>query len=360
MTSSAEAGAGDPTDLRARLVDEQTLAEREQTLSDADHSDADADQTAADSDQAAADADQAAANTDQAASDLNHARGGDDSVHRATSDARDRTAERRRHTALVRLDGAARRDKRAAQRDGAAAARDQAATARDELLDARDAAWAVRDLVMTGAEVIARASDNRRRAAADRAAAAAGRARGSVDRIQAAVDRERAARDREEARLDRESLLQQLATAQVDALTGARTRQAGLVELNAEIARARRTTGTLAAAYVDVVGMKAVTDTDGRAAGDAVLRRAAHALRAGLRPYDLIVRLSGDEFLCVLSGTTTQEAAERVTAVRASLADGADSCELKVGIAELAPGDTASELIERADADLQGRPPVDS
>jgi len=67
----------------------------------------------------------------------------------------------------------------------------------------------------------------------------------------------------------------------------------------------------------------------------------------------LIVRLGGDEFLCVLSGTTIEEARERFDAVIAALAADADrQCEIKVGFAVLGPMDSAAELIQRADAEL--------
>jgi two-component system, cell cycle response regulator len=55
----------------------------------------------------------------------------------------------------------------------------------------------------------------------------------------------------------------------------------------------------------DVVGLKAVNDPDGLAAGDALLQRAVHAIRVHLRSYDVIVRIGGDEFLSVISGAPT-------------------------------------------------------
>ena len=93
----------------------------------------------------------------------------------------------------------------------------------------------------------------------------------------------------------------------MDALTGARTRAAGLRELDHELDRARRTASPLAVAYIDVVGLKAVNDTLGHAAGDALLKRVVAHLKAHLRPYDLIIRLGGDEFLCVMPNLTRGE-----------------------------------------------------
>ena len=147
-------------------------------------------------------------------------------------------------------------------------------------------------------------------------------------------------------------MLHQLAIAETDALTGARTRSAGLTDVDHEIDRARRATGLLTVAYVDVVGLKAANDSRGHAAGDALLQRVVSALRARLRSYDAIVRLGGDEFLCVMSETTLEDARQRLDEVQATLAADPEPTQIKVGFAALAPDDSAAELIERADSDM--------
>jgi diguanylate cyclase (GGDEF)-like protein len=326
-------------------TDEQTLAEREQTLADGDQIGSDVDQTAADSDQAASD-------SDQAASDRDLEEHGDAEQHDQTRDMRDRGTEQRRQASHKRMEAATGRDAVADARDAAAAARDRVATLRERNLAARDASWRVGKTAMKGQELLLRAAGDRRRAAADRAAAAEGRTRAAADREQAAADREQAAADRDQARVDRAELLDQLMIAETDALTGTRTRAAGLGDLDREVARARRTNAQLAVAYVDVVGLKAVNDDHGHAAGDALLQHAAGAIRAHLRSYDSMVRLGGDEFLCVMSGTTIEDARRRFRAVQTVLAAGFVQCEITVGFAALAEQDSAADLIERADTDL--------
>jgi diguanylate cyclase (GGDEF)-like protein len=322
--------------LASAPTDAQTIADRDQTL-------ADTDQTVSDTDQTSSDSDQDAADSDQEASDRDLAHGGDRVTHDASRDIRDHSAKRRGENASRRADVASARDAVAQDRDLVAMARDEAAALQDEELEARDAAWAADG----------RVAANRRRALADRAAAAEARARASADRAAAARDREQAARDRAQAQADREALLHQLAIAETDVLTGARTRRPGLDELDLEIDRARRTSGELVVAYVDVVGLKAINDTHGHAAGDDLLQTAVQAIRDHLRSYDLIVRLGGDEFLCVMSGATLEEAQQRFAAVKTALAADPDhEREIKVGFAMLEPADNAADLIERADAEL--------
>ncbi len=105
-------------------------------------------------------------------------------------------------------------------------------------------------------------------------------------------------------------------------------------------------------AYVDVVGLKAVNDTHGHAAGDALLLRAVDAIRGHLRSYDLIVRIGGDEFLAVMSGATISDARQRFLAIQTALAEDPAHCEIKVGFASLKTDDTAADIIQRADAEL--------
>jgi diguanylate cyclase (GGDEF)-like protein len=334
--SGAAKGNDESIAPASEALDDQSLADREQTLADADQTQSDSDQTSADSDQDAAD-------SDQEASDRDLAHGGDRATHDATRDLRDHSAKRRGEGASRRAEVASDRDAVAQDRDVAAMARDEAAALQDEELAARDAAWAADG----------RTAENRRRALADRAAAAESRARAAADRAGAARDREQAARDRAQAQADREALLHQLAIAETDVLTGARTRGPGLADLDHEIDRARRGTGELVVAYVDVVGLKTINDEHGHAAGDELLRTAVHAIRDHLRSYDLIVRLGGDEFLCVMSEATLEAAHQRFDAVKTALAADADhEREIKVGFAVLEPADSPADLIERADAEL--------
>jgi diguanylate cyclase (GGDEF)-like protein len=233
----------------------------------------------------------------------------------------------------------------AAQRDADAHARDRAAHERDQLADLRDRQLTARDAALAEAGLGAGTAAGRTGAAETRALAAA-------DRRQAASDRASAARDRLQAHADREQLLAQLAIAETDGLTGARTRSAGLADLEHEIDRARRTQGRLAVAYIDVVGLKAVNDTQGHPAGDALLQGVVDQLRAHLRPYDIVMRLGGDEFLCAMSGITVADARTRFREISAALTKSPSATRIRVGFADLVSEDSATDLIARADTEL--------
>jgi len=185
-----------------------------------------------------------------------------------------------------------RRDQTAHDRDDSAKARDEQSVWRDEVAEGRDREATELD-----------AKDN----LADRHTLRVEelRGRGRTSRFRAAGDRDEAAHDRAHAEGDRDRAAYEREQAGSDELTGARRRGVGLEELRNEIERARRESdGRLVAAYMDVDGLKSVNDEQGHAAGDALLRAVAAGFRRHLRPYDLLIRLGGDEFLCALpSGT---------------------------------------------------------
>jgi diguanylate cyclase (GGDEF)-like protein len=326
----------------------QTSSDTQQTMADTEQTRADSDQTAADMEQSASDSDQAAADQDQAASDRDLAGGGDPENHAATLDMRQEGARRRRSGAVHRLEAAAARDAVAAARDVAAAARDQAAADLDRHLEQRELATDNGDSPLGSRSLSA--VESRERSAANRVSAAEARVRAAVERGRAADDRAQAARDRAEAAREREALCAELATSELDALTGTRARGAGLADLENEIDRARRDKGLLAVAYIDIVGLKAVNDTQGHAAGDALLKDSVEAIRDHLRSYDAIIRLGGDEFLCVVSGASASNLRQRFDRIEAALQAKLKRPGIKVGVASLAPDDTASALVDRADA----------
>ncbi len=338
------------------LAEEQTVGDREQTLADSEQTLADADQGSAERDQTSAHADQDAADRDQAASDRDLAHGVDAAAHQASRDIRRRTAHEREQTAGARLQSANERDASAHARDLAGLVRDRAAAAHDLAMAQRDAGAAPGgDGAVTGAEIVMRAAEQRRRAALHRAEAAQHRVHAAADREAAASDREQSARDRLRALSDREALARALAVTENDPLTGARTRVAGLTDLDHELDRCRRNDASLVVVYVDAVGLKRLNDSEGHEAGDELLKLVVVLLKRHLRTFDLIIRLAGDEFLCAMSNMTPDDARERLGEVAAALAARSREAAIRTGLAELDTGDTAGALIHRADRDLLER-----
>ncbi len=138
-------------------------------------------------------------------------------------------------------------------------------------------------------------------------------------------------------------------------MTGARARGAGLRELGHELDRCRRNSGLLVVAYIDIVGLKRVNDSEGHLAGDRLLRRVVQVIKKHLRPYDLAIRLGGDEFLFAMSNMTLVEARQRFSVIAASLGAGHAGDAVSVGFAEFARDETATQLIARADSELTAR-----
>lgn len=249
-----------------------------------------------------------------------------------------------------RIDAASSRDADARARDVIALARDHASDGRSRVMNDRDAACehdGARPI--TGAEVLVRAGAQRVRAAHERTRGAEYRTLADEDHRAAASDRELAARDRLLALADREAFVRLLAIMETDPLTGARTRLAGLTDLEHEIDRCRRTSGLLVVSYIDVIGLKAANDSRGHLAGDELLTRVVATIVEHLRSYDLVVRLGGDEFLCAMSNMTLADASQRLENISSSLAVAPEPAAIRWGLARLKADETAVQLIARAD-----------
>ncbi len=86
-----------------------------------------------------------------------------------------------------------------------------------------------------------------------------------------------------------------------DALTGMFNRRAIMSSLDKEMARAKRQAQCLCICMCDIDHFKRVNDAHGHLAGDAVLYEIAKRISTTLRPYDLVGRYGGEEFLILLN-----------------------------------------------------------
>lgn len=109
-----------------------------------------------------------------------------------------------------------------------------------------------------------------------------------------------------------------------DHLTGVANRRGWDDALRVEEARCERLGSNAAVFVIDLDELKTVNDTQGHEAGDALIVRAARALRSKVRASDVVARLGGDEFGLLL--TDADEALTGVCATR--LREGLDKAAI--------------------------------
>jgi diguanylate cyclase (GGDEF)-like protein/putative nucleotidyltransferase with HDIG domain len=102
---------------------------------------------------------------------------------------------------------------------------------------------------------------------------------------------------------------QAAASASTDFLTGLPNARALQLQLEGELARCRRMGGALAILVCDLDGFKQVNDRFGHLEGNNVLRAVGGALRDSVREYDYVARIGGDEFVVLMPGMNTEDAA---------------------------------------------------
>ena len=141
-----------------------------------------------------------------------------------------------------------------------------------------------------------------------------------------------------------------------DRLTGLPNRAAFDAVLANAMSR-RKADRTLALAFVDLNGFKAVNDRYGHGVGDKILQSVSRHLRDNLRRRDFVARIGGDEFVVILAvspgnpdlgprlETMARRAASPVVVGSVAVEVGA-----AVGVAVAMPGDTTDTLMSRADA----------
>lgn len=100
-----------------------------------------------------------------------------------------------------------------------------------------------------------------------------------------------------------------------DPLTGLQNRGAALEYLERQLARATREGSSIGVILADVDYFKRINDTLGHQTGDAVLEKISVLLCADLRPYDVVGRYGGEEFLIIVPGcgpAMAKDIAERI------------------------------------------------
>ncbi len=104
-----------------------------------------------------------------------------------------------------------------------------------------------------------------------------------------------------------------------DVLTGWHNRRYLHVRLKEELARASRERCRLVCLMLDIDHFKAVNDTWGHAAGDAVLREFAQRIETEVRASDVAARYGGEEFVVLLPGTGTADGVRLAERIRSAV-----------------------------------------
>ncbi|MBI5310110.1 MAG: GGDEF domain-containing protein [Actinobacteria bacterium] len=146
--------------------------------------------------------------------------------------------------------------------------------------------------------------------------------------------------------------------ARTDALTGLPNTRRLTDRLEREIRRCKTTGGSLAMLMLDLDNFKQVNDLHSHAVGDEVLIAVAGAIVGTARHTDMAARRGGDEFAVILPDSDARDAvasrkriADAIAEARESICPDIDP-DASIGWVVLRPGETADELLARADGSL--------
>jgi diguanylate cyclase len=147
-----------------------------------------------------------------------------------------------------------------------------------------------------------------------------------------------------------------------DPLTSVANRKAFDDRLAKEMAAASESGADLALVLLDIDHFKRFNDSFGHVIGDEALKLVAHALVAGVKGRDMVARYGGEEFAVILPATSLAHALGLANGLGAAVkgrrmllkSTGRDLGRITVslGVARYRPGESASDLVRRADAAL--------
>lgn len=145
----------------------------------------------------------------------------------------------------------------------------------------------------------------------------------------------------------------------LDTVTGLPNRLAYEERITQEYARWKRFGDPLSMLIWDVDDFKSINDRFGHQAGDKALRVIAESLRARLRETDFIARFGGEEFVCLLCGSSGEEALKVADEMRRSVEDNGFHSSgkpvrvtISCGIACFQSDDKVDRVFSRADKAL--------
>ena len=145
--------------------------------------------------------------------------------------------------------------------------------------------------------------------------------------------------------------------AATDNLTGLANRMHIMAKLKQALSVQEKNPGNVGLLVVDLDHFKAINDSYGHSAGDAILCKVAETLKRAIAPGDIAARIGGDEFLILCHGVSSLDEIERlgqrILALNSdtiSIDDIALTCNLSIGAA--ISDDTSAgpeQLLKRSD-----------
>jgi two-component system, cell cycle response regulator len=150
-----------------------------------------------------------------------------------------------------------------------------------------------------------------------------------------------------------------LSMALTDSLTGLYNRRYFEVHLEKLLQINYESKKSLAVVMLDIDHFKAVNDTYGHNVGDEVLKVFAERMTKSLRSFDLVARLGGEEFICLLPDVSQERAFMVAERLRRSIADLPIACGVEGGFLNITTSiggaiigpelQTIPEVLDRAD-----------
>lgn len=144
-----------------------------------------------------------------------------------------------------------------------------------------------------------------------------------------------------------------------DSLTPLANRRRFLRELERVVGYANRHGTPAALLYIDLDGLSEINERHGSLAGDAALLHVARLLSRLIRSTDVLARIGGDEFALILDHLDHNSAIETAERLARCISDNPldaggtlISIAASIGTATILPGDSADEVIKRADANM--------
>lgn len=142
----------------------------------------------------------------------------------------------------------------------------------------------------------------------------------------------------------------------IDPLTNISNRRAAEMHLHSWLDEFKRYRVPMGVLFLDIDNFKSINDTCGHDAGDMVLKTTARTVANTVRPFDVVGRWGGEEFICLIRTipeTLLAAVAKRIRALVAQSSVAVDqerlSFTISIGATMARQDDTPATLVKRAD-----------